>query len=411
MSLESQQQSTASQLRKPSRLWLLLLGNLLAVSLILVALFGHVSLYNSPALLILLSAAGVVALVGIAWMPRATRGRLARGAAGVLGCAVVVLLVTEFAARKLNIGGIAYYADSGRYFDALLPDPELAYRHRPGFHQVISGAEVKINSRGLRDAEHDLRKSSGVFRILVLGDSVVFGWGVPADARFTDLLERKLNAASAAGVSSRRFEVINTGVGSYGAHQELVYFRKEGVRYEPDLVLLFHVANDANWLDPQAPVRERPGVHPTYGLEQKTVTGLRWLEERSVIVQLCLQRSVAHLKNLEQTATLQPHNPYWLSCRKCLRELRAECAARHIPLVVFSAGVFDSPLTRLQNQRLREVADADGVPLETNWFPLDGRSARELINSPIDQHWNARGHELVAAGILKVLQHRNLLPR
>ena len=62
---------------------------------------------------------------------------------------------------------------------------------------------IAINSKGLRDVERSYEKPLGVFRIVVVGDSFVFGsGGVETSDRFTDILEK----------STKNVEVINMGV-------------------------------------------------------------------------------------------------------------------------------------------------------------------------------------------------------
>ena len=111
----------------------------------------------------------------------------------------------------------------------LIPNSRKLYRNetQPYF--------VQINSKGLRDVEHSYEKPVGVFRILVIGDSFVFGaGGVEPANRFADILAK----------SAKNVEVINTGVPGYGADQEYLYLKSEGLKYHPDLVLLCAFYND-----------------------------------------------------------------------------------------------------------------------------------------------------------------------
>jgi len=95
--------------------------------------------------------------------------------------------------------------------------------------------EVRINSRGLRDEERGLRKPKGGLRMIVLGDSFVFGsGGVDQHKRFTDLLE--------AGQTD--VEVINCGVPGYSLEQEFLWLRQEGLEYDPDVVMVCAFWND-----------------------------------------------------------------------------------------------------------------------------------------------------------------------
>jgi len=67
------------------------------------------------------------------------------------------------------------------------------------------------------------------------------GWWHASDVRgwcqlcIGGRVERRLNAAAGRG---RRFEVLNAGVSNWGTDNPLLYFRSEGRKYRPDLVLL-----------------------------------------------------------------------------------------------------------------------------------------------------------------------------
>ena len=100
--------------------------------------------------------------------------------------------------------------------------------------------DFRVNSHGLRDDEHTYDKPAGVFRILVLGDSFVEAAQVPLEAAWHQVLERELNSLGIMPV-----EVIAAGVGGWGTDQELLWFRTEGIKYNPDLVLVaFFPPND-----------------------------------------------------------------------------------------------------------------------------------------------------------------------
>jgi len=106
---------------------------------------------------------------------------------------------------------------------SLMPDSH-ATSQRIGYD-----IEYRINSQGLRDVETPYHKPPGTFRIVLLGDSRTFGFGVPIDKHFTTLLEGYFN----------NVEVINMGIKGFGVDQQLLYLRKEGFRYEPDIVMAY----------------------------------------------------------------------------------------------------------------------------------------------------------------------------
>ena len=68
---------------------------------------------------------------------------------------------------------------------------------RPGHKGVFTGVETtqgyKINSFGMRDREHRLKKENGNFRILLLGDSFMEALQVKFKHSFVERLEKKLD--------------------------------------------------------------------------------------------------------------------------------------------------------------------------------------------------------------------------
>lgn len=137
-------------------------------------------------------------------------------------------------------------------FDSLpiwQPDVKLGWRHIPGAqqHQTDEGnGRVAINSQGLRDRERSVEKGRGVFRIMVLGDSMTEAVQVDLAQTYCHLLEARFRAAG------RPVEVLNFGVSGYSLIQELFVLQGEGPRYRPDLVLLATFTdNDVADCDPE----------------------------------------------------------------------------------------------------------------------------------------------------------------
>lgn len=77
-----------------------------------------------------------------------------------------------------------------------------------------------INGYGIRDREHSVAKPAGVYRIVVVGDSIAFGYcndseDVPIDRVFPHLLEERLNRDGGG-----RYEVVNLAVSGDDSRQE-----------------------------------------------------------------------------------------------------------------------------------------------------------------------------------------------
>lgn len=92
----------------------------------------------------------------------------------------------------------------------------------------------KTNNRGWRDVEHLVKKSRP--RVLLLGDSHVFGVGVPLPETLGRQLQQQLDD---------RCEVITVGISGWGTDQEYLFLEYEGWSYRPDVVILaFTMTND-----------------------------------------------------------------------------------------------------------------------------------------------------------------------
>src|SRR5438067_3607563 len=116
----------------------------------------------------------------------------------------------------------------------------IVYELRPNVRGQFMGQPLLINSQGLHDYEYSRRKEAGTFRIVGVGDSSLFGWGVPFADSGLKVLERRLNETSRA----QKFEVINFAVPGYNTAIEAETFVQRCLEYAPDLVLLNFNTND-----------------------------------------------------------------------------------------------------------------------------------------------------------------------
>ena len=116
----------------------------------------------------------------------------------------------------------------------------IVYELKPNVRGRFMGQPLLINSQGLRDYEYTRRKEPGTFRIVGVGDSSLFGWGVPIEDSGLKVLERRLNEEFRA----RKFEVVNFAVPGYNTAMESETFVQRCLEYAPDLVLLNFNTND-----------------------------------------------------------------------------------------------------------------------------------------------------------------------
>jgi hypothetical protein len=102
--------------------------------------------------------------------------------------------------------------------------PDRVTRHQGACFNV----SYETNSFGMRDRKRSL-KAGSTKRHIILGDSFVEGYGVPASERFTDILENALGE-----------EFLNFGVsGNFGSTQQYLLYKELASKFEHDSVSIF----------------------------------------------------------------------------------------------------------------------------------------------------------------------------
>lgn len=131
-----------------------------------------------------------------------------------------------------------YYVYSKKESIFEISEPSISYLLKSNFRGRFSGQYISINSYGFRSHEHNIKKNPDVFRILCLGDSIVFGYGVSDMSPFPFQLETMLNK------ESKKYEVINMAVTGYNTVQERLLLEKIGLKFQPNLIIIGFCSND-----------------------------------------------------------------------------------------------------------------------------------------------------------------------
>jgi len=286
------------------------------------------------------------------------------------------------------------------------------YAHRPNLDLDCGSFRVRTNSLGCRGPEVARQKPADVYRIVVLGDSVAFGWGDDDEGTFVRRLEREWNVPP----SGKRLEVVNTALPMYDTNQELAALRELGLSLQPDLVLLVYVVND---------------IEPTRDVVEALLTGNEppadfattlpddfwsWLGDRVGVVLPATGKLLATRSDLDARIqrTLPAGETYsperfgrgprgWPRSQAALRAIRDECRAAKVPLLLL-----DHTLPALPP--LPAFCEREGIACaEFRFAPED--FALGITNSMLDTHANARGHDLLLQRLRTILDARGLLPR
>lgn len=136
-----------------------------------------------------------------------------------------------------------------------------AWSFKPNtYDESYVGVPVRINNLGMRGPDTTLSKPPGVFRILGVGDSITFGYGVAYQDTFLQVLERRLN--SEAG-GRTRYEVLNAGIPATGLDYYTHLIESSAPQLQPDLIVVCMALND---IDPElGPEPEEPAGRRGFG--------------------------------------------------------------------------------------------------------------------------------------------------
>ena len=130
-----------------------------------------------------------------------------------------------------------------------LADPILGTDLQPGYRGYLREEEfrhdVELNSIGLRQGEIEISKDDRM-RILFVGDSFTFGYGVEEEDGYVRVVEGKLN-----GKGEGNYQVLAKGVPAWWTDSYYLYLKTRGLALEPDVVVIgLFMGNDIDVGDP-----------------------------------------------------------------------------------------------------------------------------------------------------------------
>ena len=345
-------------------------------------------------------------------------GRLALVLLGV----AAGLATAETALRLFPVG---HAAQELRGLHELRPDRPWLYGLRPGAEgSAANGVRYVVNADGFRDRRYARPKPPRTFRIVVLGDSIAFGYQVPVEDTFPKRLEARLAALGAGS----RIEVLNLAVSGYNPYTEAALFADVGVGYQPDLVLVQFCVNDLN--------------DPTLHFDAQTIQRLETIPDaafpdpahrapppapsllpracaRSRLCSLVVERlAPARPDPSRVAAALATHDHpsdaelAWVGARYGEIAATAAAAGARFAVVVFPYSTqVDGKVGDHLERRLVALGD------ETGWVTIDllpafrEATARGEGALFIDLwHLTAAGHRVAAEALLAQLACRGLLP-
>jgi hypothetical protein len=282
------------------------------------------------------------------------------------------------------------------------PDPLVARVLQPNLSgREDQGHAVLGNTAGMREREFTLPKPEGTLRVVLLGDSFIYGMGVAAEERLGVHLQRLLTEAAAAGgeaggAADRArppIEVLHLGVTSWSLLAETAFLRRQLGLLQPDLVVHHIVPND---LDDTAGVRGfgSPGrlvpAHP---------------EQADALVSFTHGRFALHG---EARGLL----PWGLDAESRARLAGTAAEVERLAAAVRAAG--GRYLLLINWNAYQIVAGRTYAtrlpPQAVAYLPWTFYDDARFRISPADEHWNPAGHARVALYLHGLILERGLLP-
>lgn len=347
-------------------------------------------------------------------------------------------------------------------------DPVLFWKQRPYLNTAFQGVNIKTNSLGLRNKKLIREKKENTYRIICLGASPTFGWGVEYSNTYPLLLEQILNKSQLP--QDMKIEVINAGQIGYSSYQGLILLKEYLLRYSPDLITVSYVLNDIdrykfyrneglsdkdlsvaaslkikfnnffnrsracvllkriisflvskNGKIYSGMLRNRFNLASTRVLKDQYRANLEEIAKicksnkiKLVFIKMPINLSLPHLSEYENSIIKERGN-----LGKFYYELGQDCVNRKE--YQKGAAFFEKAKNyqvlecyddgKVYHAIMEEVADKNNIPLvdAVNIFLKEG-NGRELFNGPKDPiHPNAFGHKLIAEGVFEEISKKDLL--
>jgi hypothetical protein len=261
----------------------------------------------------------------------------------------------------------------------------LARELKPLVEFTAKRFPVKINRWGMQDRDYEKEKPEGTFRFAILGTSYVVGLGVPGGENFESLLENRLNAEMTPK-TGLRYEILNMGVGGYGAVQRLMAMEEKAFAFGVDAVIFTVHETDPQGLKDLSDAA-RTGVPIPYPPLAEMVS--------KAGVDAGTPEAVAEKRlkpaGMEITG--------WI-----YRRAAEECRARGvIPFWFFLPTTSRDHAWSADHDRMRALAEEAGFEILDMADAYGGLDTRTLWLGDWDQHLNAEGHRLMAARLFEAL--------
>lgn len=281
--------------------------------------------------------------------------------------------------------------------------PDLDYELTPGVSTIWRGKPVLTNRWGMRDREPLPNNTPGLFRIVILGDSVTFGYGIDVHDTYPNVLEELLAAST--DRAKEVYDVLNLGVSGYSTKDEALVLEHTGLGWDPDIVIVGYYLNDPE----TTPSGKAPLSNHFHDVES-------WRHSNLI-------RAVARIHNLWEIRRLgggdyvkylhAPQGRKWKTVTTAFQRIHALTTTRRIPVVVVifpftPDGSWEGYPYRSCHQVVRAAAEELGFTCLDLLEEFSRHDGSQLRLSKGDGHPNELAHAIAAREIQELLMEKFL---
>ncbi len=367
--------------------------------------------------------------------------RCAGKIAGILGYLLFLLVLIEIALQ------VFYYVTAGDFLFRRValpiyqPEKFAGFMNRPGLsfdhHTNEFRARYYINKAGFRvprpGIEYSVQKPADTYRIMLLGPSFAYGWGVEYEKSFAALLPRFL--AQRGFAKGRKIELIDAGIPAMYAAPQLNWYQHVGKAYQPDLVVQLVYGS----MSVPSSTATRFDVDASGHLTERRLTAAqRWRERAKQLATVFygwmvwteidarlnadISDTVAGAgRELHQASVFDPGKPSERDTMKLYNRLasvvRASGAQLKIVYFPLSYGVHPQDESRWRHLGLKDVEaqrafdaafvnylDERNIPSVNITDDLrDAAKDGKRLYYWLDIHWTPEGNEAAAQAVAKAL--------
>lgn len=254
---------------------------------------------------------------------------------------------------------------------------------------------VSLNTAGFRDAEHSRQRPDMNPKLLVVGDSLAFGWGLTRlEDRFGERLARQLTNRTGA-----TWNVLNASRGDTHTLTH-IEFLKAMQAHQPEITLLLYAFNDIDYLAQVTP-REGQSEHASSLFAR--INPIRILFQNSFLFQDVYVR----FRLMTYRSSSDENDPYEndVLLNEHFRDLArfvslASTSSRVVAIVPFNIGVAVSTAASRHYHHFVEAAIAQGLPVwPAGQEVFAGHAYESLVVNRLDSHPNELAHQLLADSI------------